>query len=387
MNLFVLNMKLLAGQKMRLILLVLLMLGISIAAGFIGNLFLTRGIIDASITIAVVDLDDSLETRMILNAIAHDPGTGAMFDFVTLNAQDAKDYFENGYVAAIFTLPQDFGRDMRIGVNSPFSIYYNTERQLTAALVQMAAEIFADMLRSAQTGVYVSINYAREQDVTGGQLDIIMMAANMRFLGLIISRGDMFTHQALDLTYGLGIWDAYFAAMFFALMLCASFVTTETQRRSLHRFFMIDMKNRGIPAITVFAAVVASNAVVMLPLNIGVGIFAFGWSFHIVAVMAVGGLAFAAFAAMLVFLFDNAFSAGCFAAVVAAVSLVLSGGVIPIGFFAAGLRIASYGVLNTWLVQVVSAASLSGMAVVFAFIFLFVVVGYTAALRRGRMFV
>ena len=391
-NLLLLNLKTFARQKIRLALLLLLVVSMSAIAGFAGNLFLTDGILPQPISIALVDLDDTFETRMILNAITDDPDYIDLLEFTILSAGDAQAALNRGDVTAIITFPEGFAHGMLMGRNIPFEVTYNSERPLASALVRVTTESFADMLRSSQIGVYVSLNYANMQEITRDQFDMVMLAVNMRFIGLVMSRGDIFIHDDQSVTGGLDILQAYLIAMYCALMLCAAFVMTDATRQNFSKFFMLKLKNRGVSPLKPFLACLAANFLLFIVVNAGLGFMLFGFSININTILAIVVITtgFAGFAAMITFLFNSTFSAGSFSAVVVGVSLFLSGGIIPLGFFPDGLRIASGVVFNTWATRLISAALLDEslalpIAACIAFALIFASIGCLAACRRGRV--
>jgi len=388
--LLLLNLKTFARQKSRLFAVLILTVLVSAIAGLAGDFFLTDGVLAEPIAIAVVDLDDTAETRMILSAIVDDPIYDDLLEFSIHTARDAQAALDNGEITAIITFPDGFARGLLMGRNIPFEVTYSGERPLAAALVRVATESFADMLRSSQIGVYVTLNFANNQGVSRAEFDRVMMAVNMRFIGLVMNRSEVFDSDEQSVTGGLTIQQAYLIPMHFVLMLCAAFVMTDSVRQNFSRFFVINLKNRGISPLQVFLACCLANFLLFTAINAGLGLWIFGFGINMLLAIAVISVAFAAFAAMIAFVFDTSFSAGSFCAVVVGVSLALSGGIIPIEFFSDGLRMASDAVFNTWAVRLVSAVLLGesvavSTAACIAFALIFATIGCIATYRRGRI--
>jgi hypothetical protein len=389
-NLLLLNLKTFARQKIRLVVLLVLVAAMSVAAALAADFFLTESAIVGPIRIAVVDLDDSMETRMILAALGDDPEYIEMFEFAAMRQREAREALETGDVTAIITFPQDFGRSMIFGDNIPFSVTYNSERPLMSALVLAAANSFAEMLRAAQTGVYTTLNYADTQMLNRDQFDRVLMFVNMRFLGLVLGRAEIFVHDPQSITGGLTIWQTYIIAMYIALMLCAAFVMTDAMRRNFKGYFVVNLKNRGISPLKVFLSCFLANFLLFKIINLAMGLWAFGPSLDIILAITVITAGFAAFAAMITFLFSSTFSAGAFCAVAVGVSLFLSGGIIPVDFLSDGLRMASDVVFNTWAARLISGALLQESLAVpalacMAFVMLFAAIGCFAAYNKGRV--
>ena len=391
-DLLMLNLKIFARQKVRLTTFLLLILSVSVIAGLAGNFFLTDGVLANPISIALVDLDDSIETRMILTAIVDEPDYIDLLEFAILTPEDAQAALDDGGVTAIITFPEGFAHGMLMGQNIPFTVTYNNERPLASALVRVVTESFADMLRSSQIGVYVTLNFANTQEIPRADFDRVLMAVNMRFIGLVMSRGEVFIHDKQSITGGLAIQQAYLIAMYCTLMLCTAFAMTDAMRQNFNKFFVLKLKYKGISPLKLFFACFTAFFSLFIAVNTGLGLWMLGLEINIntaltIIVITAG---FASFAAMITFVFNSAFSAGSFSAVFVGISLFLSGGIIPIDFFAKSLRMVSDMVFNTWAVRLISASLLGEsfvmpMTVCIAFALIFAAIGCSAAYCRGRM--
>ena len=399
-NVINLNLKTFVVQKGRIAALFFLTAVLCLAAGLSGHFFLTDGSVVEPITVAVVDLDESIETRMILSAIMDAPEYGELLVFSRPSPADAASILDDGRTTAVITLPEGFGNSMTRGENMPFAVAYNRERPLASALVRVVADAFADMLRSSQMGVYVTLNYALAQDIPQTQYDMIFMSVNMRFIGLVQNRQDMFVSDIQSVTGELVIWQAYFIAVYIALMMCAAFVMTDAVRRNFSRYFIISLGMRGVSHRVVCLACVMSYFLLFLVLNIGLwlcitflsyllGLPAFGINAGLACGVVVIAAALAAFAVMLTFVFDSSLSAGAFTAVFTVVSLFLSGGIIPAAYFSESFQLMSNAVFNTWGVRLLAAALTEGnllmpVAACVGFGLIFMGIGCVAVKLRGR---
>ena len=399
-NIAGLNIKIFAGQKNRLFSLFLLSILASFFAGAFGYFFLSEASFSGPISVAVVDLDDSFESRLILSSITDDAGQTDLIEFYRHSLDSANEALYGGSIAAIITLPENFGNSIISGENMPFTVTYNQNTPLLSALVRVSADAFADMLRSSQTAIYVTLNYAATQEPSAESYNIIFTAVNMRFLSLVLSRGLIFTDIELSATGGLPIWQSYFIAAYIALMLCVSYVMTDTPRKYYNRFFLLSIKNRGLSVRLVHLALIAAYFALILALNIVLlilpllfsnilGVTFFEINPAILLSVIIVTVVLSAFAAMLVFAFNSTLSAGAFTAVFAAVSLFLSGGIIPSEFFSDGFRAAANLSWSTWGVRLISAAWLGEnltLHIIANMLFglAFALIGYLASVLRGR---
>ena len=368
-NILSLNLKTFTQYKTLALSLFLLSALLSVLAGAAGSFFLTGAGRAEVVSVAIVDLDDSFETRMIISAVTENEDYGELLTFSFHSPQSAAAALSDGSAAAVITLPEGFGHGIITGANIPFSVSYNQNMPLSSSLVRLSAEAFSTMLRISQTGVYVTLNYAALQELTQESYDMIFMGVNLRFLGLVLGRGEIFVHETLSVTGGLLIWQSYLLAAYTALMLCAAYVMTDALRRNYSRFFLLSFKSRGMPLYIVFAACIFAYFLFFLALNAALWLLsavvasvfllpAFALNSGLIAAVAAVSLVIAAFAAMLTFAFNSSLSAGAFTAVFACVSLFLSGGILPTLFFSEGLALAASAVWSTWGVRLLSAAVL-----------------------------
>jgi len=401
LNILSLSLKTFAQQKMRIISFFLLVALLCLGAGLAGNFLMTGQSIAGPISIAVVDLDNSFETGLIISAVTESSENYDLLTITSHTAESAKDALENGTVAAVITLPENFGRGIITGENIPFTVTYNQDMPLSSAFVRISADAFANMLRISQIGVYVTLNYAAMQELPPEQYNMIFMGVNMRFLNLVLNRDEIFISDIQSVTGGLLIWQAYFIAAYTALMMCAAFVMTDAIRRNFNRLSLISLKNRGMSLYMVFLACVNAYFLLFLVLNTGLWLFAnilltalnmplFALSTSMLMGVFVVAAILSAFAAMLTFAFENHLSAGAFTAVFMVISLFLSGGIIPVAFFSDSLQILSNIVWNTWGAKLLGAALIGEnialpMAVCIFFALIFTGIGCIAAGKKGEL--
>lgn len=384
-----LNIKTMWFHKIRVIMLLVLIALISVTAGILGNFFLNNDNIIGTVSVAVVDLDDGFETRMILSYITESAGYGELLNVVVHNETSAAVALENGDVTAIVTFPQNFGTALVTGENIPFNVTYNENRPLTSALVRVMANAFSDMLKSSQMGVYVTLNYARQQNLPAQQFDRMFLGVNMRFIGLVMSRSDIFFAE--DLTFdGLLIWQSYSLAFYIALMMCAGFVMTDVKRRNFNNFTLINLRQQGIGGLHVNLACIFSFFLLFIVLNIGLWLFLvpYGMPIKLIPVVIVIGMVLSSFSTMLIFVFKSTVSAGGFTALFVGISLFLSGGIIPVAYFGRVFQVGSFLVFNTWGTRLFAAvlteeSVLLPLVMCFIFATIFMSIGHIAAHVKG----
>ena len=196
-NVFVLNIKLFASQWARLLGFLLLMFVLGGVGWLAMNHFSTDNAIHP-VGVAIVDHDNSLETMLILQTITEAEEYTGLIEFLIMDADSARDKLYADAVAAVITFPEDFGLAMTTGENLPFSVVYSPNRPLASSFIHIVAGAFADMLEASQTGVYTTLNFAREADITSAQFDMVFWGVNLQFLGMIMNRQAVFDVQAVE---------------------------------------------------------------------------------------------------------------------------------------------------------------------------------------------
>ena len=400
-NMVQMNLKTFAAHKTRAGALCLLIALMCLAAGLVGDVFLRGGDVVGIIAVAVVDKDNSLETRMIVSSIIEQGELHGLIELLPMDEDSALEALAQDRLTAVLTFPPGFGASMVAGENMPFSVAYNLQRPLTSELVKVMSDAFANMLRSSQTGIYVTLNYAATRQITPEQHHAIFLGVNMTFLSLVLNRAEIFAQEVLSITGGLAIWQSYFIAAYLALMTLSAFVMTDVIRYNFGRHTLVSLRMCGVSLDDVFLACVVSYFVLLLALNGGLwlSVALFSAVFALPSIgagigLAIGALVVSAvmsvFAAMVTFSFESHLFAGVFAAAFAVMSLFLSGGVVPMEYFSAEVRFASLGVFSTWGSRLLTAL-ISGGDVVWplvacaVFAAIFAAIGCRAIKACGRV--
>jgi len=366
-NALKLNIKTFYYHKVRIIVFAIVLVLLCLAAAATGRYFLYGENFVGPIHIGLVDKDDSFETRLILSNIEDHSEYYELIEFTHFTENEAIIVLENNEIAAIVTLPPNFGAGIISGENIPFAITYATNRPFTSSIVKMVSYSFADMLRSAQTGVYITLNYANAADITPMRFNEIFFGVNVRFLGIVMERTDIFDTQMQYLTGRVNIQTAYLIAAFITAMLCTFFVLTDIIRKNYSEFTIKTLKLRGIKLSNIFFGTVLSYFVV-LTLCASVVLFLME---NITLALVLSGVVViftvATLGAMVTFVFKNHLSSGIFVTLFIVVSLFLSGGVIPVDFFPPGLRITSYFTFNYWAARLLEVGLLGEIGVGYIF--------------------
>lgn len=354
-------------------------------AAILGNFFARGDNLLDTTYVAIVDLDDSEQSRLILSSITETNEFGNIIEFLYLTENQAQKEMEHGNVTALVTLPIGFGESITTGENIPFSIVYNENNLLSSTLIMIVAEAFAGMLRSSQIGVYTTLNFAQYVGVTPQIYNQVFWGINLRFIGMVLNRHNIFDTQLVT-TNQISAGVAYFIAAYITLLLCSFFVISDIVSKNFKRFVIHSIKLRGFNLNNILFGCVISYFCLLLIINIllllviyATGFLAFNMSLlfgilYITFVISIFGTA-------VTFIFRNNFDRGVFVTVFSSFSLFLSGGVIPLEFMGDWANILSFFVFNYWATQLL-AGTLIGesvliySSVILVFAAIFWVAGY-----------
>lgn len=87
------------------------------------------------IQVAVVDEDQSPETRTLLDQLQKEGALGESLSLIPMTEGEARKAMENGSAAAIVTIPPGFTNDLRHGENRPIHVMTSSEKPLASSMV------------------------------------------------------------------------------------------------------------------------------------------------------------------------------------------------------------------------------------------------------------
>lgn len=341
-NIFWLNIKTFYTYKIRIFIFVCLLIALSIGVSLLASQLLSGERFFNTVYIGILDLDNSIETHMIISSIDGEEQFEGLIEFITL--EENWD-FELGELSAAIIFPENFGQAMTTGINKPFTILYNENAPIAASVISIIADAFTDMLRTSQMGIYAAIDFSRQAGISQNE---VFLGANMTFLGFILNRTDLFEIELHSISGRVGIWFAYLSAAYIALMICGFFIFTDLTRSKLTPFTIERLKTRNISPIQIYFGTFFAYFVLFTLINIPVFFTQLIWPIFMIT------FTLSAYGAMVSFLFKNELSSGLFVAIFSVISLFLSGGIVPLNLMS-NLQIFSQFTFSYWGVQLLEA--------------------------------
>ena len=317
-NIFFLNIKTFYTYKVRILIFTCFLLVLSFGISFLATQILEGDSFLNTIYIGILDLDDGMETRMIISAIESEE-YGGLIEFVFLEENFD---FENSNLSAVIVFPPDFGHYMVTGRNMPFNVIYNENSPIASSVIMVIADAFTEMLRLSQIGIYTAINYSNH---IGDRQNEVFIGSNLTFLGFILNRADLFEEEFHTITGTTNAFFSYISSAYIFLMICGFFVFTDVTRKKFTIFTIKRLKNENISSISIYFGTFLAYFVLFILINIPLFFTLLIWPIIIINIVL------ASFATLVSFLFKNELSAGIFVSLFSVFSLFFSGGIVPIG--------------------------------------------------------
>ncbi|HHW31687.1 MAG TPA: ABC transporter permease [Clostridiaceae bacterium] len=124
--------------------------------------FLTHNRFIETFSIALVDEENSLESRMLLNQFIE---SEAIQDLVTIfkaDENEAMNMLKDGKVAAVVIIPEGFVKSVSEGENKPFRVIADSRKPLQADIIKNFMQSYADIVSASQNGIMTAYVYYKK---------------------------------------------------------------------------------------------------------------------------------------------------------------------------------------------------------------------------------
>ena len=142
--------------------------------------------------------------------------------FRSASPQEAERLLSRGEVSAVLWLPEGFIGSILSGENRAPGVETPAGRPLEAALVRWLAASAADMLTTAQAGIYAVLNWYDSLPAPPIDRDRAVLEINMRYLQYVFSRDGLFAEESLSAAGQLNLGDHYTLGSLLCLFLFLS---------------------------------------------------------------------------------------------------------------------------------------------------------------------
>jgi ABC-2 type transport system permease protein len=120
-----------------------------------------------SFNIAIVDKENTLESRMLINQFLSQEGiddissedTENLINFTKTNEDAALELLEKGEAEGIIIIHEGFVYSMSVGENKPFKVITDPRKPLIANFIKNYMQSYADLISASQNGIMTAYVY------------------------------------------------------------------------------------------------------------------------------------------------------------------------------------------------------------------------------------
>ncbi|TCT18005.1 ABC-type multidrug transport system permease subunit [Melghiribacillus thermohalophilus] len=179
------------------------------------------------IQVAVVDEDQSPETRTLLDQLQKEGALGESLSLIPMTEGEARKAMENGSTAAIVTIPPGFTNDLRHGENRPIHVMTSSEKPLASSMVTILLESGARYISAAQSGVNTVYHlYIKALDSREERSELLQQVI-IQFTLFALNRDQLFFTEKISLGATVGwIQHGVIALMFTGFIISSMILQT-----------------------------------------------------------------------------------------------------------------------------------------------------------------
>ena len=276
----------------------------------------------AGFTVGVVDYDRSLETKLLMDFFNQEAVA-----LVEMGETEAAAALETGEIPAYIVIPEDFAKDIRRGRNTPFALYGNPSFPLQWRMTQLIAQGGVAFLSASQAGIYAAMDYAYENGMGWDEIDAkLLLPVNASFIKYFLDSSGFYETVSLELLGGVSVTDFYGTVfiVFFAIISSMCFVKPLAADRGV----MARSKSAGISFFRHYAPLLA---IIWIGLSLFISplFFISGIRAALISALLTGVLWFVSS------LLPEALQCGFALFIIALLSALLCGGIVPLPYMPA----------------------------------------------------
>ncbi|HHV96751.1 MAG TPA: ABC transporter permease [Clostridiaceae bacterium] len=173
-----------------------------------------------SFNIALVDKDDTVESRVLINQFISSQSAEYDIDstrnpisFIKTDEASAMDMLNNGDVAGVIIIPEGFVYSMSIGENKPLKVITDSSRPLYALFIKNYMESYANIISAAQNGIMTAYVYY-DKFVSGKEFYDEKYADVVTSFSLkALSKNDLFVNKEVSYIPNVTKYEYFTAAL------------------------------------------------------------------------------------------------------------------------------------------------------------------------------
>lgn len=339
------DLKVLAVHYKKLLFFAMQMSILCLAIGMAGSQILYANKNVQPFTLAIVDLEASKWTDMIIDTVNQMETVTKLCDIEVLPKEEAKEKLSRGQVTAIITIPEHFVEDIMNGVNTPLTIEKKDGTLLESIVADELISAAAKLLSAAQAGIYTTLDaYETFGTDDGISFEKLMQEINIIFAKEMLGRHQLFEEQEVVATKNMAPLEHYILSGFIAMMLLSLMLIMEVieplnKKENLMRYSVVRLKPEKlivskVISLSLFNLVsggIILGSVAVLSRMVGLEI---DWHFSIQGLFGIilGAISLASVSVIIGMVLKGKEAYSLFIFVIVAVMTFLSGGIIPAAY-------------------------------------------------------
>ena len=339
------DLKILAVHYKKIIFFALQMMILCLGIGVVGSHVLYSQKNVQTFTLAIVDLEASEWTKMIIDTVNQMESVTKLCEIQVLPKEKAKEQLDKGEVTAIITIPPQFVEDVMKGKNTPLTIEKKDGTLLESIVADELVSAAAKLLSAAQAGIYTTLDAYEILGSDGGaKYEKLMQEINIIFTKEMLGRHNLFDVKEVVATKNMAplqhyILSGFIAMMLLGLMLIMEVIEPFNRQEILMRYSVAKVKAEKL---------ILSKMISLSLFNVGVGGIILGsvailsklsgleieWSLSLQGIMGIllSAISLAGVSMIIGMLLKGKDAYSLFIFMIAATMTFLSGGIIPAAY-------------------------------------------------------
>jgi ABC-2 type transport system permease protein len=310
-------------------------------------------------SVALVNQDNSLETRTMINHLESSEELSGLFLMEKVDYAEAMDLLTRNRVAAVIVIPPGFGESIAMGKNRPLELTGNQRRPLQSSLVRVVLQSAADLVTAAQSGVNTVYYYLRQAHVSGAELDRSLNQSIMSFMLSSLGRTRVLQTVHVSSLANLSPLEYYsvsFALLFLMLtgMISLKSTVTESEDGVVRRLLAQGVRPLQVVSARFFSltlVLAVQFSLLLLLLVFFVDGYFRGQLFHLVLASAAAVAAAAGLLLLLACCTSNVTALNMLGFTLIAGMAITGGGIVPLAYLPEWLRPLQQLSFNKWAAQ------------------------------------
>lgn len=148
--------------------------------------------------VAVVDKENSVLSRMLINNFKSNKSFSKMVNIKTMKEEAAEESFKENQLMGIIIIPEDFSKSLVYIENYPINIILNKREPLKSSVLKNMMESYGVYVSSVEKSIVAYIDYLEEYDFSQSELEDINENMSLQLILAALSRGDLFQEKKIN---------------------------------------------------------------------------------------------------------------------------------------------------------------------------------------------